>query len=142
MRNSIGVLALTVLFSANKCSDAQEAAGSMSTSLYGTKWLVTALDGRTIDLTDGSKRPWLQLDGEGSLSGFGGCNSLMGGFEHEGGTIRFPNLGSTKMYCPDAADLENRMLAALRNTDSFKLDGEVLHLLHAGKEVAALSKAN
>jgi len=65
----------------------------------------------------------------------------MGGFEHEGGTIRFPNLGSTKMYCPDAAELEGKVLTALRNTDGFKVDGEVLHLLQAGKEVAALSKA-
>lgn len=141
-RHGFAVLALAVLFSSNKCADGKGGVASEMTSLYGTRWLVTALDGQAIPLAEGAEQPWLQMDPDKrSISGFGGCNSLMGGFEHEGSTIRFPNLGSTKMYCPTSAELEGKVLTALRNTDAFKLDGEVLHLLHAGKEVAALNKA-
>lgn len=141
MRHSLAVLALSVLFSANKCSDGKGGAASDMTALYGTKWLVTSLDGQAITLPEGTQQPWLQLSEEKRLSGFGGCNNIMGGFEHEASTIRFTQVGSTKMYCPSSADLESKVLTALRNTDGFKVDGEVLHLLQADKEVASLTKS-
>lgn len=74
-----------------------------------------------------------------SISGFGGCNSLMGVPEYEAENYPLPTtaLEDVLSCCVNLKKDTN----ALRNTDAFKLDGEVLHLLHAGKEVAALNKA-
>lgn len=134
-------LTLFVTLSANKCNNkTAEAAGggdvaagaSKITSIVDSKWVVRSIKGNTVSMPDGAEAPWLRLlkDG-GKVEGFGGCNSVMGGFKLEGDRVEFPNLGSTKKYCESTQPTENAFMSAMRNTKTFKMDGEILHFMDA-----------
>jgi heat shock protein HslJ len=129
------LIALTVLLtlSANKCKNE---AGGM-TSLIDKKWVFQSVAGEALKLPAGVEMPWVKLEGE-NLQGFGGCNQLMGQYKLEGTALSFPGLGSTKKYCENIQPTENAIKQALGQVDSFKMDGGLLKLMGAGKELAAL----
>lgn len=140
MKRVLPLIALGLVLSAHKCNT-----GSASMAqLMDTKWMLQSLNGKAIEVPAGVDTPWLQLAGTGeerSLTGFGGCNKLMGGFQLDGQRIGFPGVGSTKMYCENTAGLEKEFMTALRGTDTFNLDGNTLKLMQGATEVASLMAA-
>ena len=100
-------------------------------------WTLSTLNGKPIEMPDGAKTPWLKVAGD-QLSGFGGCNNLMGSFTLEGDRIGFPGLGSTKMFCENTSAIERSFMDALRSTDGYKLDGNLLKLMKGSAEVATM----
>ena len=136
MKRILPLLVLGIVLSAHKCSSG----GPDAAALMDTKWALQSLNGKAIDVPSGVETPWLQLAGaeEKSVTGFGGCNKLMGSFNLDGDRIGFPGLGSTKMFCEKTADLEKNFMTSLRSADSFKLDGGTLRLMQGASEVAAL----
>lgn len=133
MKNLALALTFFVTLSANKCNDS---AGGM-TSLLDKKWVFQSLAGQALTMPDGVQQPWLQLAGD-QLSGFGGCNRLMGGFKMDGSSLSFPGVGSTKMFCEGVQPTESAIKQMLGQVDSFKMDGGLLKLMGAGNELAAL----
>jgi heat shock protein HslJ len=74
---------------------------------------------------------------DSTVSGSGGCNRLFGPFHLQGAAgLRFGNLASTQMACPNMA-LEGRLHAALPTVDGYALRGDTLVMLH-GEQVVAL----
>ncbi len=101
-------------------------------SLRGTLWRLQALQGE-----DGPKliappgQPVeLQLDAEsGRVSGSGGCNRLIGGFQLSGELLSFSKLAGTKMACPPPVmDFERRYNTALGQVRRWSLDKQNLLL--------------
>ena len=129
-------LALTLLItlSAHTCKDS---AGNSMTDLLDKKWVFQTVNGEKVSMPDGVDTPWIQLAGE-QLTGFGGCNSMMGSYKLGDGAISFPGLGSTKKYCQDVQPTENAIKGALAQVQSFKMDGGLLKLLGSAGEVATL----
>lgn len=129
-------LALTLLItlSAHTCKDS---AGNSMTDLLDKKWVFQTVNGEKVSMPDGVDTPWIQLAGE-QLTGFGGCNSMMGSYKLGDGAISFPGLGSTKKYCQDVQPTENAIKQALGQVDAYKMEGGVLKLMGGGKEMAAL----
>src|SRR5690606_2153712 len=77
-------LSLLIALSANKCKNGD---GGDGTALpVDRKWTVASLDGAALNLPEGVERPWLKLVG-GNIEGFGGCNTLMGGYSLEGAKL-------------------------------------------------------
>ncbi len=107
------------------------------TSLLDKKWVFQSLAGQALKMPDGVEQPWLQLAGD-QLSGFGGCNRLMGGVKMDGSSLSFPGVGSTKMFCEGVQPTESAIKQVLGQVDSFKMDDGLLKLMGAGKELAAL----
>lgn len=133
MKHLALALTLFVTLSANKCTND---AGGM-TSLLDKKWVFQSLAGQALKMPDGVEQPWLQL-ADDQLSGFGGCNRLMGGFKMDGSSLSFPGVGSTKMFCEGVQPTESAIKQVLGQVDSFKMDDGLLKLMGAGKELAAL----
>lgn len=127
--------ALFAVLSAHTCKDS---AGNSMTDLLDKKWIFGTVNGEKIVMPDGVDAPWVQLAGD-QLSGFGGCNNLMGSYKLGDGTIAFPGVGSTKKYCEGVQPTENAIKQALGATDAYKLEGGVLKLMGGGKEVATLT---
>jgi heat shock protein HslJ/uncharacterized membrane protein len=77
-------------------------------------WVLTHLDGEAIDGTALTKGlPTMELHmAEGRVVGHGGCNNFMGSFAMEWKTIRFGDLASTMMACPDMS-VETAFLKAI-----------------------------
>lgn len=147
-RTSLALLAFALFFSltSEKCDkDAGSANASASTpapmeSLIGTRWNLATVAGEAIRLPEGIEHPYLSVAEDKRLSGFGGCNKLMGSVKIEGSAISFPGIGSTKMFCEKTQAVETSFLTAMRATNSFKLDGNTLTLLDKSKELATLVK--
>ena len=83
----------------NKHTDASQAL--MDARILDTRWKLVELLGKPVAADE--RFPFIQLHAkEGRISGFGGCNSIGGGYELKAGNrVRFTNLASTMMACPD-----------------------------------------
>lgn len=95
--------------------------------ILGTRWRLVELSGKPV--TDDERYPFIHLHAkEERLSGFGGCNSITGAYELKPGLrLRFTNMASTMMACPDM-DMEQEFFNVLAMTDNFACDGKTLSL--------------
>lgn len=95
-------------------------------SLKGTLWQLQALqDGDGPALAEPPGRPLeLRLDAEADrVSGSGGCNRLIGGFQLDGEQLSFSKLASTQMACPPALmAMEQRYVEALGQVRRWSID--------------------
>ena len=135
---SLPILAFGIILSANNCGSASNTAEGGERISAG-KWNLQTIAGQEYQLPEGVEAPYLQLDSAMQrISGFGGCNRLMGGITIHGDSISFPMMGSTKMYCEETQALESSFLTALGNTSTFNVKGDKLTLSGNGKEQAVL----
>lgn len=106
--------------------------------LTETHWRLVELNGK--ELTVGrEQRGTLVLTEDGQrVSGFGGCNRLTGVYQLEANSLRFKNMASTMMACPDPLMTEEReFVTALSATESYRISGKTLELLNGKDEVVA-----
>lgn len=104
--------------------------------LIGVSWRLVDLDGEPASHGAGDRTVDLMFDESGRVSGFGGCNRYMGGYEHHDDRLSFSQLASTMMACPEGMDLEQRFLRALAQVSAYRLEGGNLALLDgAGKVI-------
>ncbi len=96
-------------------------------------WRLTRLEGRPVRVREGGREPHLVLHGaDRRLAGSTGCNQLDGTYEHDGESMSFGPIATTKMMCPDLHEQEQAMLQALARVVSWRLDGQHLELLDEG----------
>ncbi len=135
------------MLTSEKCDKDAAPAGSTDSSIttasmVGTRWNLTTIAGEAIRLPEGVETPYLSVAEDMRLSGFGGCNRLMGTVKLEGSALSFPGVGSTKMFCKDIQPTETAFLSAMRATNSYRVDGNKLTLLDKETELATLVKAD
>ena len=97
--------------------------------LFDTVWGVTELHGEAFTPPPG--RPFfLQLHSDGRLSGFAGCNSLGGGYQHgRRGVLRVGPFDSIRTFCaPDVMRREKSVVMAMEGASSYTLEDGVLSL--------------
>lgn len=80
-----------------------------------------SLEGQTLRWTYGEtatgQTPMLVLGKEGRLSGFSGCNRIMGSWRAEGTSLTFTQVAATRMMCDRASmKTEERFLKRLSET--------------------------
>lgn len=115
-------------------------AATTNTELLETHWKLVELNGQPVTNPVGNqKEAFIMLTREGNkLTGSGGCNSMMGGFElMEGNQIKFSGVASTKMACPDMS-MEDALGKVIAETDNYAINGKFL-MLHKAK-MAPLAK--
>lgn len=114
---------------------------SANKNLYQYKWYLSVLDGKPYTF-DGSNNDytWL-LFNEGNpakVSGFTGCNRLMGPVELKGEDyMKFSPIATTKMACP--GNIESTFLHALASVDNYRIANNQLFLNSGNVEVAKLN---
>ena len=116
------LLALSAVLTA--CAAPASGDGS-APPLRGTTWQLGA---------DGPRAAHIRLDEkEARLTGFGGCNRLMGRFVLEDSRLRFEGLASTRRACIDDDNgSEDRFITALSGVRGWRIEGVVLKLLSEG----------
>ena len=122
------------------------AAGSQGTSpgqeatakLENTYWKLISL-GET-EVPTLPREPQIVLNSETQrVAGSGGCNRVTGSYELTGNQIRFNQMASTMMACPQGMDTEKAFLNALNQVKTWKITGERLELFDAeGHSIAKL----
>lgn len=111
--------------------------------LEGT-WNLRQLQGRTLNPKDFRQEPPILTFSlsENQVSGNTGCNQLSGNIEPIGDRINFGPIATTKTACPNR-EVENQFLKLLNEEDlRYRVDGERLELLLAGRVVALLEKGD
>jgi len=103
----------------------QGCGGDPERLLQGVRWQLKAVGGQAVSVP-----AWLEFLPEQRLAGSNGCNRLMGGYTLSGESLRFSQLGSTRMACPpdimaQAGEID-RLLAGVHG---FSIDAQGrLHL--------------
>lgn len=83
-------------------------------------WMITKAD--TIDFSklEPRKMPVIILHQKGkNFSGTSGCNSILGNYVIDKGTLTFDQLSSTEMFCAGLMDAEYALLRSLRSVKTY-----------------------
>ena len=104
--------------------------------LTHTRWQLTHLETDRIILGSAAQVPFLTFNDDGKVKGHGSCNSLSGAYQRDGQQLALSDLASTRKACPTSA-IENRYLDALKASDHFRIDGELLTLFDKDDEAVA-----
>ena len=100
----------------------------------GRRWVLTEMKGVPVQLSGGRRDAYINFDaGEKRFTGKGGCNQISGTYSLDKKNIRFGEVISTKMSCPDI-EFENTFLSALSSVDHYEQQGNDL-LLKKKKDV-------
>lgn len=115
-------------------------AGAQSTaSLTNTYWKLLTLDGAAVDFPPEAREVHLilQIDQQ-RVSGFSGCNRLMGGYKVDGDRLTFSQMAGTMMACaPPSMNLERNFHVMLQKVARWRINGERLDLLDDSGAVLA-----
>ncbi len=109
----------------------------MNAKLIKRDWTLVQLSGFSkSDIAQLSNIPNLNI--AETISGFGGCNRLMGGtYTLKGNTITISNIASTKKMCVGAGQkIETALFSVLNNVKSYKMEGVGLILYTNDKRTA------
>ena len=111
--------------------------------LQETYWSLVELNGKVAVPGMGRTQPYIRLHSEqGRLEGSSGCNAVTGTYIVEQNTLQFAAGGITMMMCPSALmEQEQGLIAALKATSSYKIDGGMLELSNGTAVVARFQAA-
>lgn len=118
---------------------------SLDEPIESHAWRLASIDGQAVPpAADARQNAQLQFDGNGRVTGSGGCNRLTGSYQRSGTQLKIGPVASTRMACIDAArgQLEARFIAALEATAQYSVVGGELVLIGSrGQTLAKLSNA-
>lgn len=107
-----------------------------ASKLRGTHWVLAELNGKPAEPGEG-ETAHLILHNKGRLSGSTGCNHITGTYIAEQGALQFTPAATTmKMCSPPVMTQEQALLAAIKATNKYHLEGETLELLNGDQALA------
>jgi heat shock protein HslJ len=109
------------------------------------KWVLVSIEGLITEKEleeRGITKPFLVI--EDKISGYTGCNNMMGGSaEIIKNSIKFSAMATTKKMCMGKAnEIEGRFLAILQKATRFELNSVTLVLFEEEKKLATFKAAN
>jgi heat shock protein HslJ len=121
---------VSVLCLVSACAGSAPVPAATTTALEGMLWTLHQFEGQPL-----STQPITLRFESGTVSGRAPCNSVSASYTRDGDGLRFGPIATSKMYCADAAALEQAYLAALRRVDHAAIDGQTLTLRGAGAQL-------
>lgn len=107
-----------------------EKAPQKPADFFVTEWKLTRIEGKPIN----SEKAFIRFDDEkNSAGGNGGCNGFGGDLEKKGNTIKISNVISTKMFCENGSDIENKFFANLDSVNKYEIKNGKLFLMGKNK---------
>jgi len=98
-------------------------------------WVLEEMEGKKVDREkdfNGSDLPYMELyTNENRFSGFSGCNRMTGSLYFEWDVLRFGQVASTRMACPNM-EQEGKFLEALQSVTQYAMENNRLYLSNAG----------
>lgn len=88
-----------------------------------------------------AKEQFVAFKAGGEITGHGGCNQFFGQYSQEGQTLTIGALASTKKFCADVMQAENRFLQTLQDTRKIEATQVTLRLYDAeGQQLMQLRR--
>ena len=106
-------------------------AAAEEVKITDTYWKLVTLEGKDIeDAENPHDQPHFMLNSKDQqVTGNGGCNGFFGSYTlAEGNRIKFDKIGSTKRMCADTVVNENEFMQVLGQTDSYRIQDDMLEL--------------
>ena len=125
---------LAALACASSCNSTKQSVDEVPRALRG-RWMVAELEGMDVEALEqsGSSLPFILIDTEGQISGYGGVNRLGSTLDLEvlgGGQFKLTPITTTMMAAePELMARELRFTQALQDARAYRLDGDRLELL-------------
>ena len=112
--------------------------------LLNTDWKLTLLGEQVISTPQDKREIHFVMHAENPrVTGFSGCNQMMGSYVLEGANLRFAQMAGTMMACVPDMELERKFLAMFAQVAHWEIIGETLRLLDAdGKTLATFASRN
>ena len=122
-----------ILALSTSCNSAKETMQS-STPLYNTKWSLKKIHSNGNEEIVNTKA-FIRFDKEkGSAGGNGSCNNFGSTATIKGNDVSFKNVFSTKMYCEQVQQIENKFLGSLEKVTRYDIKDKAL-LLYSDKDL-------
>ena len=116
-----------MVISTSSCKSSKETIQS-STPLCYTKWSLKKILGNGNEEIVNTKA-FIRFDKEkGSAGGNGSCNSFGSNAAINGNEVSFKNIFSTKMYCEQVQQIENKFLGSLEKVTRYEIKDKSLFL--------------
>jgi heat shock protein HslJ len=132
------VLRVSLLMAVAGGVQAEGAKHKADAPLEKTEWRLAWLSGTKIESGTPQQMPYIQLDPDSHrVSGSGGCNRLMGGYELAGDHLKFTQMAMTRMACIHGGDTEANFAKALDQVTQWKIAKGTLLLMDADQHVLA-----
>lgn len=99
-------------------------------------WVLEEMKGTTVSKESFNSKevPNMEVNiNTNRFSGFSGCNRITGSLFYEKDVLRFTQIASTRMACPNM-DKENEFLTALQASTSYKVENNRLYLSNPSEE--------
>jgi len=104
------------------------------------EWKISKVQEKTMTATEDIPLPTLSF-ADGNYHMYCGCNQINGKYSVDADKVKFEAGMSTKMYCPDVAELEDQLCGLLQGTYTLLSDDIGVALKNAeGATVLALVK--
>lgn len=127
---SLSIFACIFLYNCKPQQATQKLPIKTETTLVGTKWILTKLNGDVLNLDNSElEQPYIKLTTkDNSIGGTGGCNSFGGTFAlNDNQTIAFSQMLATMRYCEDSG-IEKMFMSNLQKATSYVIDNDELTL--------------
>lgn len=106
--------------------EAEKKSRRKASNFFGTHWQLKRIEGKAVNST----RAFIKFDKEKSAAGGnGGCNGFGGDLEKSGSRIKISNVISTKMFCENGSDVENKFLSRLERVSKYEIKNGRLFLM-------------
>jgi putative lipoprotein len=113
-----------------------QTAASAGAKLRGTHWVLAEVNGQPARPGQG-ETPHFELHKKGNFSGSTGCNRLNGTYIASEGALQFTPGAMTMKACADPVmQQEQAMLAALKGTNAYQIEGNTLELKNGSQVLA------
>lgn len=104
--------------------------------LTDTNWKLVQVNGKAAVVVEGSEAH-IFLEKKGMFSGSTGCNQMTGSFIASEGALQFTPGGMTmKMCAQPLMEQEQALVAAIKATTNYQIDGDALELLNGTQPLA------
>jgi heat shock protein HslJ len=117
-----------------------EVAAAAGVPLANTQWRLSQLGDQVLSNPDGANAIGMQLQAQNTrVVGFSGCNRMFGAYALDGESLKFAQMGGTKMACMDQERmrLEQRYLEMFSTVARWKIAGQTLELVDAQDRTVA-----
>lgn len=127
----VALLTMTACNSNEPQPSAPSGSDEVTFELAGTRWALMKLGDQTVTISEGGREAYLWLNStDGSVVGHAGCNRLSTKYKQNGAQLRFEDVITTRMFCPDMPT-ETALLEAMKATAGWRITGSQLELLNA-----------
>lgn len=136
LRLSVLLLLPVLITACNLSEKNRQYGGEGDTALQNSYWILLSLEDEEFQDNPETRTAYIRFEeGGDDLTGFTGCNRLMGNYRLDNGAMQLTSLSASRAMCP-IIEQENKLMDILGKTDSYRISGEVLTLYSNNEAVA------